>query len=158
PPFVGDAGHGWRHPWGGARRCLLGLRVGRRRDRGPHAERRPHDSAFAEARGGETRTGRVLRGTAMKNRRGASAEEHALFQNAVKDAKPRAKRERVTHTPKSNIPFMVPYRAPHIPVFPDVPAAPIGGHVEARLRRGRGDVEARIDLHGHTHDGAYRAL
>jgi DNA-nicking Smr family endonuclease len=94
----------------------------------------------------------------MRNRRGPSAEEHALFQNAVKDAKPLAKRERVTHMPKPNIPFLPPYRTPQIPVFPEAPAAPIGGHVEARLRRGRGDVEARIDLHGHTHDGAYRAL
>ena len=76
----------------------------------------------------------------------------------MKDAKPLEKRERVTHVPKPALPFMPPWRVPKAPVFPDVPAAPIGGHVEARLRRGRGDVEARLDLHGFTHDGAYRAL
>jgi DNA-nicking Smr family endonuclease len=37
-------------------------------------------------------------------------------------------------------------------------AAPIGGHTEARLRRGRVDPEARIDLHGHNYDSAYRLL
>jgi len=92
------------------------------------------------------------------NKHGASAEEHALFQDAMREAKPLAKRERVTPAPKPSTPFVPPWRIPQAPVFADVPAGPIGGHVEARLRRGRGEVEARIDLHGLTHQGAYRAL
>jgi DNA-nicking Smr family endonuclease len=91
-------------------------------------------------------------------KRGASAEEHALFQNAMKDTKPLAKRERVAHAPRPFIPFIPPWRIAKAPVFPDLPAGPIGGHVEARLRRGRGEVEARLDLHGFTHQGAYRTL
>jgi DNA-nicking Smr family endonuclease len=37
-------------------------------------------------------------------------------------------------------------------------ADPIGGHRAADLRRGRAEPEAKMDLHGMTHDGAYRAI
>ncbi len=91
-------------------------------------------------------------------KREISADDNALFKDAMKDAKPLAKRERVMHTPKVAIPFRPPWRAPQAPVFADIPMGPIGGHVEARARRGQANVEARIDLHGFTHGGAYRAL
>lgn len=55
-------------------------------------------------------------------------------------------------------PFTAPWRIPHAPVHPETRAPAIGGHEDARLRRGRGEPEGRIDLHGLTHDGAYRAL
>jgi DNA-nicking Smr family endonuclease len=90
--------------------------------------------------------------------RGPSAEEKALFAHSVKDAKPLAKRERYLHTPKHVIPYLPPRRIPQPPIFPETPAAPIGGHVEARARRGRAEVEGRLDLHGLTHASAYRAL
>ncbi len=90
--------------------------------------------------------------------RGPSAEEKALFAHSVKDAKPLAKRERHLHTPQHVIPHLPPRRIPQPPVFPETPAAPIGGHVEARARRGRAEVEGRLDLHGLNHAGAYRAL
>ena len=91
-------------------------------------------------------------------KRGASDEDHALFKTAMKDAKPLAKRERVAHTPKPAIPFVPIQRISNAPVHPEIPAPEIGGHIEARLRRGRGEPEARLDLHGLTHDGAYRTL
>ena len=47
---------------------------------------------------------------------------------------------------------------PKAPVYLDRPVDPIGGHRAADLRRGRTEPEARIDLHGMTHDRAYRAL
>lgn len=90
--------------------------------------------------------------------RGPSPEEKALFAHSVKDAKPLAKRERHLHTPKHIIPHLPPQRILGPPVFPDKPAAPIGGHVEARARRGRAEVEGRLDLHGLTQASAYRAL
>ena len=45
-----------------------------------------------------------------------------------------------------------------MPVFADVPAPTIGGHDEAKFRRGRGEPDGRIDLHGMTQEEAYRAL
>jgi DNA-nicking Smr family endonuclease len=91
-------------------------------------------------------------------RRGPSSEEEALFAQTVKDAKPLVKRERYVHVPKYAIPLMPPRRIPHPPNFPEKSAAPIGGHVEARARRGRAEVEGRFDLHGFTQDRGYRAL
>jgi DNA-nicking Smr family endonuclease len=93
----------------------------------------------------------------MSPRRGTSDEEHALFRSALKDAKALTKRARV---------LMIPPRtqrlapAPRIepPDYLSRPAPAIGGHRDAKLRRGRGEPEARLDLHGMTHDGAYRAL
>jgi len=92
-------------------------------------------------------------------RRGASEEERALFRNAMKDAKPlRVRAALACHEQKLVQPFIPAWRIPHAPVHPETPAPAIGGHEDARLRRGRGEPEARLDLHGLTHDGAYRAL
>src|SRR6266850_6827007 len=93
----------------------------------------------------------------MSPRRGISDEEHALFRSALKDAKPLAKRARVLIVPPKTQ-RLAP--APQIepPDYLDRPAPAIGGHRDAKLRRGRGEPEARLDLHGMTHDGAYRAL
>jgi DNA-nicking Smr family endonuclease len=78
----------------------------------------------------------------------------------MKDAKPlRVRAKLARHEQKSPPqPFMAPWRIPHAPVHPETRAAAIGGHEDARLRRGRGEPEARLDLHGLTHDGAYRTL
>jgi DNA-nicking Smr family endonuclease len=91
-------------------------------------------------------------------KRGPSAEEAALFAQSMKDAKPLAKRARVVHAPTPVIPYVPPRRIAQAPVFPEQPAASIGGHVEARARRGRAEVEGRLDLHGSTQQGAYRKL
>ena len=92
-------------------------------------------------------------------RRGTSDDERALFRTAMKDAKPlRRRTPGAAHDPKSVKPFAAPWRIPHAPVHPAKPAPAIGGHDDARLRRGRGEPEGRLDLHGLTHDSAYRAL
>jgi DNA-nicking Smr family endonuclease len=89
-------------------------------------------------------------------RRRTSDEEHALFQTALKDAEPLRARARVTAPPPANV---APRSStPKLPVYLDRPADPIGGHRAADFRRGRAEPEARIDLHGLTHDRAYRAL
>jgi DNA-nicking Smr family endonuclease len=90
--------------------------------------------------------------------RATRADEQALFEEAVRDAKPLAKRARMTHASKIVIPHIPRAAIPKAPVFPETPAPAIGGHVEARLRRGRAGPEARLDLHGLTHDAAYRVL
>ena len=94
-----------------------------------------------------------------KRRRGPSDEERALFRNAMKDAKPlKTRRERVVYPitpPKLIVPL------PHYSAAPqpnDRAAAPIGGHAEAHLRRGRMEPQARLDLHGFTQESGYRAL
>jgi DNA-nicking Smr family endonuclease len=38
------------------------------------------------------------------------------------------------------------------------PAEPADLSTQRRVRRGQAEVEARLDLHGHTQDSAYRAL
>jgi DNA-nicking Smr family endonuclease len=91
--------------------------------------------------------------------RGTSEDERALFRSALKDAKPlKKRRDRVVHAVKP-VRLVVPL--PHYATAPmpnDRPAQPIGGHAEAHLRRGRMEPEGRLDLHGFTQEGAYRAL
>jgi DNA-nicking Smr family endonuclease len=89
-------------------------------------------------------------------RRPTSDEEHALFKTALGDAKPLRARKRVTAPPRATAP--PPPRPPQPPVYLERMADPIGGHRAADLRRGRTEPEARIDLHGMTHDSAYRVI
>jgi DNA-nicking Smr family endonuclease len=89
-------------------------------------------------------------------RRPTSDEEHALFRKALGDAKPLRARARVTEPPRASAGPKQP--PPKAPVYLERPADPIGGHRAADLRRGRTEPEAKIDLHGMTHDRAYRAL
>jgi DNA-nicking Smr family endonuclease len=89
-----------------------------------------------------------------------SAEDEALFRHAVRDAKPLVRRVTVTSSAGLHRKVFVPL-ASHRPAdfVATRPAAPeIRGHAEARLRRGRLDPEARIDLHGHSYETAYRSL
>lgn len=92
----------------------------------------------------------------MARRRPTSDEEHALFKTALGDARPLRARARVTEPPKAKA--LPPPPPPKPPVYLERAADPIGGHRAADLRRGRTEPDARIDLHGMTHDGAYRAL
>jgi DNA-nicking Smr family endonuclease len=89
-------------------------------------------------------------------RRKTSDEEHALFRESLGDAKPLRAKARVTEPPKAKGPPPPP--PPKAPGYLEREADPIGGHRAADMRRGRLEPEARIDLHGLTHDGAYRAL
>jgi DNA-nicking Smr family endonuclease len=89
-------------------------------------------------------------------RRRTSDEEHALFRDSLADAKPLSKRARGISPPRRGTgPRPLP---PKAPVYLERTADAIGGHRAADLRRGRIEPEARIDLHGMTHDRAYRAL
>ena len=87
-----------------------------------------------------------------------SPEEEALFLHAVRDAKPLGKRA-IAISP-AGLHRKVFVSLPHRPQFVEIGrAAPmIQGHAEARLRRGRLDPEARIDLHGYSYESAYRSL
>src|SRR5258706_3886430 len=93
----------------------------------------------------------------MSQRGEISDEEHALFRSALKDVEPLARRARVLIAPPKTQ-RMAP--APRIepPDYLNRPAPLIGGHRDAKLRRGRGEPPARLDLHGMTHDAAYRSL
>jgi DNA-nicking Smr family endonuclease len=94
-----------------------------------------------------------------QRRRGPSEEEHTLFRTAMKDARPlKRRRELAVHVIK---PTKLVVPPPHYSATPqpnDRAAAPIGGHAEAHLRRGRMEPEARLDLHGFTQENGYRAL
>lgn len=88
--------------------------------------------------------------------KGASEDERALFEQAMKDAAPLKSRARIVHAP----PLKVAIRPPHLPaqpVYTERAAPAIGGHAEAHLRRGRLEPEARLDLHGMTQESAYRS-
>lgn len=89
-----------------------------------------------------------------------SPKDEALFRHAMRDATPLAKRQvAVTAASTRRRSFMPPPMRREIRFVETVAeAAPIRGHTEARLRRGRLEPEARIDLHGHSYDSAYRLL
>jgi len=88
-----------------------------------------------------------------------SPEEEALFLNAVRDAKPLGKRAVATSSGGPYRKIFAPMPAQRPQFFDAGPGVPlIRGHSEARLRRGRLEPDARIDLHGHTYEGAYRSL
>jgi DNA-nicking Smr family endonuclease len=86
-----------------------------------------------------------------------SEEEQALFRDTLHDATPLKKRGVAPPLPPTRVKLSFPPPRIAGPRFTDIPAPGIGGHDEARLRRGRGEPEARLDLHGLTQDGAYRA-
>jgi DNA-nicking Smr family endonuclease len=89
-------------------------------------------------------------------RRRTSEEEQQLFEGAFGDATRLRSRARVTFAPKAKSPSQRP--PPKPPVYLVRQAEPIGGHRAADLRRGRTEPEARLDLHGMSHDRAYRVL
>ena len=90
-------------------------------------------------------------------RRAATEEEASLFLEAMKDAAPLKARARpprlaATHDMKALRALPV-----SMPVYVDRPAPRIGGHDDARLRRGQSEPEDRLDLHGMTQEAAYRS-
>ena len=94
-----------------------------------------------------------------------SAEEAAIWQAAMKDAKPIVRRGRPA--PPEPKPLTVPAAAsPASQPLPPVPSAPtavpllttLDRRNAQRLKRGRIKIERRLDLHGHTHAEAHAAL
>lgn len=97
----------------------------------------------------------------MSGRRGlVSDEEAALFRYAVQDAKPLEKRPLASLPKGLRRKGLLPVAAHQVNRFVEngPAASSIGGHTGARLRRGRLEPEARIDLHGHSYDAAYHLL
>lgn len=101
-------------------------------------------------------------------RRATTDEERSLFYETFADvkplrpaAKPRARPKKVE--PPAKMPKTPKAKAPPPPPKPlpkpvrDVPPE-IGGHRATQLRKGRGEPEARLDLHGMTQAEAHRAL
>ena len=84
--------------------------------------------------------------------RKASAEERALWRQAMRDVEP---------APPSSAPPLPPPPAPHVPAQ-DARAATPGGGLDrksaARLKRGEMAIAGRLDLHGLTQEEAHRAL
>jgi DNA-nicking Smr family endonuclease len=89
-------------------------------------------------------------------RRRTSDDEQQLFEEALGDARRLRTRARVTFAPRAKSPSQLP--PPKPPAFLERPAEPIGGHRAADLRRGRAEPEGKLDLHGMSHDRAYRVL
>lgn len=87
-----------------------------------------------------------------------SPEDEAYFRHVLRDATPLAKRLVAVPAAGPRRRSLAPVRREIRFVEPVEEAAPIRGHTEARLRRGRLEPEARIDLHGHSYDSAYRSL
>ena len=89
-----------------------------------------------------------------------SPEDEALFRHAMRDTAPLVKRTVAVTAVSTRRRSLVPRPMRREIRFVETvaEAAPIRGHTEARLRRGRLEPEARIDLHGHSYDSAYRLL
>ena len=96
----------------------------------------------------------------MKSRKFlVSDEDAALFREAMRGAKPLQKRA-LAPAAENHRKIFVPVASHSVRSFveTDSAAPPIRGHREARLRRGRLEPEARIDLHGFSYEAAYRSL
>jgi DNA-nicking Smr family endonuclease len=101
----------------------------------------------------------MVRAVMSRRRKPVSAEEEAHFHAVLAGTKPLKRRHKALVQQPQRVRVFVPLpRFPSEPVYNEQPAAAIGGHADAHLRRGGLEPEARLDLHGLTHDGAYRAL
>lgn len=112
----------------------------------------------------------------MSKRRDVSGEEDALWREVVRDAKPvrRKKAARLSEqvpAPKKSPPKLTlverevraPVKAPPQPIGGlkakhTTPIAGVDGGTAERLRRGKIEPDARLDLHGLTQDRAYATL
>jgi len=97
----------------------------------------------------------------MSRLRHPTDEERAFFEETFKDARPLPKMRRPPAA-KAGARKSAQPQPPAAPakarawLSEDVP--PIAGRRETRLRRGRLEPQARLDLHGLTQDEAHRAL
>lgn len=89
----------------------------------------------------------------MSRRRDVTSDERALFEAALKDAAPVAKK--AVARPKAGAGQM---KSKMTGPRSDVTAGGLDGRTSERLRRGVIEPEARLDLHGMTESAAHRAL
>lgn len=118
----------------------------------------------------------MSKGPDDKNLRGLTPEEADLWRRAMDSVKPLkkrpaktplsppptpAKRSRPVAKAASPQKAKAPKKAPPPQTMPDLVPGKTPGvdrRTTTRMRRGKLDVEARIDLHGHYQDQAHRAL
>lgn len=88
-----------------------------------------------------------------RRKRETSVEEEKLFRKTLKDVRPIEPKQAVMIADK-------PAQSQHAAGKDDMlPAQPgLDGSTAERLRRGRLEPQARLDLHGMTEAGAHRAL
>jgi DNA-nicking Smr family endonuclease len=97
-----------------------------------------------------------------------SEEDRALWEFVLRSIKPLRKRSRSVpakvekETAPAKMPRTVSVRRPE-PIAPPpakpVPTlAPLERKLKQKLRRGRAEIDARVDLHGHTQSEAYDRL
>jgi DNA-nicking Smr family endonuclease len=100
-------------------------------------------------------------------RRGLSRDERALWNAFTKSIKPRRPQapeideepDAAAPAPKKSAqkkPAASPPPKPVVP--PPSPLALLDRRTRQRIARGRAEIEARLDLHGHTQDEAHSAL
>jgi len=89
-----------------------------------------------------------------------SDEDLAFFRHAVQDAKPLDQRPLPVSSSGLHRKVFLPVPSHEAPRFAETrpSAPPITGHTEVRLKRGRLAPQARVDLHGHGYEAAYRTL
>jgi DNA-nicking Smr family endonuclease len=92
-------------------------------------------------------------------KRSTSEEERALFRDVLKGVKPlRRAKAAAPITPPKGKSTVNSTPLPNPPRREMESVCAIGGHVEARLRRGRAEPAATLDLHGFRETEAYHAL
>lgn len=91
--------------------------------------------------------------------RKASEQERALFEQALKDAKPLGEESRERGA-KQDLPETIPQQTRQGPARPGrAPSLqPIDRHLAGRLKRGQVEPLARLDLHGLHEAAAYASL
>lgn len=95
-------------------------------------------------------------------RRVLTPNEAALWRRVAQTARPLPGKSApelpaTSETPKRDKPLAPPTRHPHLPR--DLPKAPLADRgEERRIKRGKLDIDARLDLHGYTQDRARAAL
>jgi DNA-nicking Smr family endonuclease len=97
-------------------------------------------------------------------RRVLTPNEAALWRRVAETARPLPGKTppelpATSETPKRDKPTASPPRHAHSPrTLPKPPPAPADRGEEKRVRRGKLDIDARLDLHGFTQDRARAAL
>jgi DNA-nicking Smr family endonuclease len=94
----------------------------------------------------------------LKRPRLPSEEDRALFHEALRGAKPLSARKKLAVVKPPKVTPATARITSNPPIISHEYAPRIGGHLEMRLRRGRVEPEARLDLHGLREAEAYRAL
>ena len=96
----------------------------------------------------------------MRRRARPSPADEALWERAVRDARPLRPRDEAPLPPTPPAVVLLPRRAGVAPPHSaePLPAPPLAAREQTRLRRGELRPEARLDLHGLTREAAHHAV